>query len=317
MHVYHMSLSKLAGVSALWCIFGAAMPAVAEEPIMAGRFVLLGMTEASSDWKLQHPADQRLLYRLNSATGAIEVCGDVEGRCRTIPGSERDDKGFLVGRFAGLQIVPATADWKAKNPHDDRLVYSMDSSSGEIQVCGNVNGGCVVVVSRMPVRADRRPQVVMLYRRANSAAITGRIYDRLVAHYGPDTVFMDIYSIPLATDWREQVKRMSLQGGAVVVVIGPKWLGQQLDGHVRIDDVDDPVRTELELAFQAHLPIFPVLVEGVSMPSAAELPSTLKEFSNINAASVGTGREFDQQVARLIGSIDRRLANRAAPDGVP
>jgi len=315
MPVDEMVLPKLARLCAFWFILAAVTTAAAHGPVRVGRFVLLGTTEACCNWKVGHPSDQRLLYRLDSATGAIEACGDVEDFCRTIPGSERDEKGIVVGRFAALQIVSATPAWKAKHPEDDHLIYSLDTSSGEILLCGNIKGGCVVVAGGTPATADPPPPVVMLYRRADSAAITGRVYDRLVAHYGADAVFMDVYSIPLAVDWRQRVKRMSLEGGAVVVVIGPQWLGQLPDGRVRINDVDDPVRTELELALVAHLPIFPVLVEGATMPSAAELPETLKEFSNINAATVSTGRDFDQHVAQLIDALDRRLAKHGSSVG--
>jgi hypothetical protein len=307
MPVDEMILPKLARLCAFCFILTAVAAAAADGPAKIGRFVLLGMTEACCGWSAEHPADQRLLYRLDSATGAIEACGDVEGACRTIPGSERDEKGIVVGHFAALQIVSATPAWKAKHPEDDHLIYSVDTKSGEILVCGNIKGGCAAAASPTLPTADPPPQVVMLYRRADSAAITGRIYDRLVAHYGADAVFMDVYSIPLAVDWRQRVKKMSLEGGAIVVVIGAQWLAQLPDGHTRINDVDDPVRTELELALLAHAPIFPVLVEGAVMPAAAALPETLKEFSNINAATVSTGRDFDQHMAQLIDALDRRL----------
>jgi hypothetical protein len=315
MPAHDMILPKFARACVLWFVVGGATAVAANEAARVGRFVFLGMTEACCDWKVEHPADQRLLYRLDSATGAIEACGDVEGVCRTVPGSARDEKAVLIGRFAGLHMAAATPAWRAKHPEDDHLLYSLDTSSGEILACGNVKGGCAVLANGTPATADPPRQVVMLYRRADSAAITGRIYDRLVARYGADAVFMDVYSIPLAVDWRQRVKKMSLEGGAIVVVIGSNWLGKLPDGHVRINDADDPVRTELELALVAHIPIFPVLVEGAGMPSAAELPDSLKEFSNINAATVATGRDFDLHMAQLIDALDRRLAKRASSAG--
>lgn len=315
MPIDEMIRPQLARLCAFWFVLAAVTTAAANGPVKVGRFVLLGMTEACCEWRVEHPSDQRLLYRLDSVTGAIDVCGDVEGICHILPGSERDEKGIIVGRFTALPIVAATPAWKAKHPGDDQLIYSVDTRSGEILTCGNMKGGCAVVASPTLATADPPPQVVMLYRRADSAAIAGRIYDRLAAHYGADAVFMDVYSIPLAVDWRQRVKRMSLEGGAVVVVIGSKWLGQLPDGHVRVNDVDDPVRSELELALLAHVPIFPVLVEGATMPAAAELPDTLKEFSNINAATVSTGHDFDQHMAQLIDALDRRLAKRTSSVG--
>jgi hypothetical protein len=310
---YHMNPRQLGQLCAL-LISAAITSAVANESGRLGQFLLLGTTEACCDWKVAHPADQRLLYRLNSATGTIEVCGDVEGFCRAVPGSDRDAKGILIGRFAGLRLSPPTPGWKATHPEDDYLIYSIDTFTGQIVVCGNVKGDCSVL-AKPTLAINHSPQVVMLYRRADSAAIAGRIYDRLVAHYGGDAVFMDVYSIPLAVDWRENVKRMSLDGGAIVVVVGSSWLGRLPDGHIRINDIDDPVRTELELAMAAQVPIFPVLVEGASMPPAIELPDTLKQFSNINAATVASGRDFDQHMTQLIEALDRRLAKHETSRG--
>jgi hypothetical protein len=304
---------KVASACAISLIFEAAAMADAFRPENVGRFVSLGRTEAPRGWKSQHPADLHLLYRMDSATGAIETCGDVEGVCRTIPGSERDSTGLVVRRFAAMEIAPATAAWKAGHATDDHLIYSLDSTTGEIQVCGNLEGTCAVAARGRQVAPDPWPRVVIVYRRADSAAIAGRIYDRLVAHYGRDAVFMDIYSIPLAADWREEVKLMSLNGGALIALVGPQWLGRLADGRACIDDIDDPVRAELESALDAHVPVFPVLVEGATMPRTAELPDSLKVFSNINAAIIATGREFDAQVARLIGSIDQHLASGVAP----
>ena len=105
---------------------------------------------------------------------------------------------------------------------------------------------------------------------------------------------------------------MSLHGGVLVALIGPRWLGKRPDGHVRIHDIDDPVRIELETALGANIPVFPVLVEGADMPRATELPESLKKFSSINAATIDTGRDFDHHMARLIASIDERLAARGS-----
>lgn len=149
---------------------------------------------------------------------------------------------------------------------------------------------------------------MIVYRRANSAALAGRIYDRLSAHYGKGSVFLDIYSIPLATHWFNRVKQASLRGRIVVALIGRRWVGKLANGSLRIKQEGDPVRLEIETALQAHVPIFPVLIDGAEMPSESELPSSLRSFSAINAALIGSGRDFDADMARLLRAIDRRLA---------
>jgi hypothetical protein len=49
-------------------------------------------------------------------------------------------------------------------------------------------------------------KIVLSYRRSDSDVITGRIRDNLANHYGEDAVFMDIDSIPLGIDYREQMR---------------------------------------------------------------------------------------------------------------
>lgn len=278
----------------------------------AGRFVAIGMTDAPPAWKSAHARDRKFIYLLDSATGRIEICSDMEGVCRSIAASERDAHGLARGRFGALSVTPAPPAWQTRHPSDTYVIYSFDSATARIQICGDMEESCAFVSPGHVATADRWPKIVMLYRRADSAAIAGRIRDRLVAHYGEGAVFMDVHDIPFATDWREQVREMSLRGSAVLALIGPRWLGKEPGGHVRIDDADDPVRTELEAAFGADVPVFPILVEGAIMPREAELPDSLKKLAHINAAMVDVGRDFDMHVARLIAALDVLVARRAA-----
>jgi hypothetical protein len=282
-----------------------------------GRYVALGMTDVSDAWKSQHSSDENFLYVLDSTTGRIEVCSDVEAVCRSLAGSQRDSKAITIGRFAGVKISRVTKAWKATSPSDDHLIYTLDTTTAQIQVCGDTEGGCSVVSNGSAPPAARWPKVVMLYRRADSAGVAGRIYDRLVAHYGEAAVFMDVYSIPFSANWREQVNNMSLNGGVLVALIGPRWLGPLPDGKFRISEAGDPVRMELETALGAGIPVFPVLVEGGTMPRSIELPDSLKMFSDVNAATVDNGRDFDHHMSRLIASIDTRLADRVTSANKP
>lgn len=153
-------------------------------------------------------------------------------------------------------------------------------------------------------------KILVSYRRSDSAAMAGRICDRLTARYGSDAVFLDIDSIPFAIDFRDHVRDTLRQSDVVIAVVGPRWAGVS-DGHVRIQDEDDPVRVEIELTLSAGIPLLPVLVDGAVMPKAAELPDSLKRFAFINAAPVDTGRDFHQHMDRLIGSLDRILGAKA------
>ena len=150
--------------------------------------------------------------------------------------------------------------------------------------------------------------ICISYRRADSQAITGRIFDRLIAHYGHGAVFMDIDNIPAGTDFRQYLNKTLLQATVLLAIVGPKWLGAGKGGPDRIHDESDPVRVELETALRNGLAIIPVLIGNRKMPGAAQVPPTLKDFVFINAVTVDPGVDFDHHMQRLIFHIDAIFA---------
>ena len=151
------------------------------------------------------------------------------------------------------------------------------------------------------------PRITISYRREDSAAITGRIFDRLVAHYGSHSIFRDIDNIPLGVDFREYINSMLAETDIALVVVGTRWFGGQR-GRRRIDDPADPVRIEVETALRSGMSVVPVLVEGARMPRVDQLPDSLKDLIYRNGQEVGSGRDFDQHIERLIRNIDPILA---------
>ena len=66
--------------------------------------------------------------------------------------------------------------------------------------------------------------VFISYRRSDSASSTGRIADRLQAHFGSDKVFYDVDTIPLGIDFRQYVSDRLDKTDVFLVVIGDEWL---------------------------------------------------------------------------------------------
>lgn len=75
------------------------------------------------------------------------------------------------------------------------------------------------------------PHITISYRRADSDATAGRIRDRLADYYGAESIFIDIDSIPVGVDFREQIKRELSKNDALLVVVGPKWRGAGKGGR--------------------------------------------------------------------------------------
>jgi len=148
-------------------------------------------------------------------------------------------------------------------------------------------------------------KIIISYRRSSSEWAALRIFDRLVAHYGRDSVFMDIDSIPFGNDFREHIDKAVRESDILIAVVGLDWIGVRDHGPNRIEEATDPVRIEVESALEQGIPVIPVLVDRATMPEVTDLPDSLKEFAFRNAAQVHAGRDFDQQVDRLIRSMDR------------
>jgi TIR domain-containing protein len=149
------------------------------------------------------------------------------------------------------------------------------------------------------------PRIAISYRRSDSAPMAGRIFDRLSAHYGEDSVFMDIDDIPFGIDFRNHIREVLLRTDVLIAVIGPDWLGRNDAGAARMQAEKDPVRVEIETAVEHKTAIVPVLIDGAKMPESAELPPTFGNFAYLNALDIASGRDFRLHIERLIAAIDR------------
>jgi hypothetical protein len=152
------------------------------------------------------------------------------------------------------------------------------------------------------------PTIAISYRRSDSSAISGRIYDRLCTHYGERSVFMDIDDIPFGIDFRGHIQEILQRTDILIAVIGTQWLGMNTDGASRIQEKTDPVRVEIETALARKTPIIPVLVDGAKMPDSSQLPPEFDNFAFLNAAEVTSGRDFRSHMERLIAAIDHVTA---------
>ena len=75
-----------------------------------------------------------------------------------------------------------------------------------------------------PLSPSRISNIFICYRRVDSENITGRIYDRLLQHYGKEAVFKDVDSIPLGLDFREYLDDVVGRCQVLLVVIVDEWL---------------------------------------------------------------------------------------------
>jgi hypothetical protein len=147
-------------------------------------------------------------------------------------------------------------------------------------------------------------KIFISYRREDSAGHTGRLYDSLQAHFGPESLFMDLSAIESGQNFVEAIETAVGSCDALIAVIGKEWLTCTGPHGRRLDDPRDFVRAEIAAALERGTPIIPVLVEGATMPSAEALPDPLKPLADRHAHELSDHR-WAYDVRRLIEAAEK------------
>jgi len=149
------------------------------------------------------------------------------------------------------------------------------------------------------------PRILISYRHSDSLAIAGRIFDRLAAYYGRESIFQDIENIPFGTHIRKHIETTLQTIDLMLVLIGPGWIGPTPRGEAKIAHANDLVRLEVETALVRGMPVIPLLVDGAKMPASTDLPESLRDFVFLNAPEISSGRDFHSHMDRVIETIER------------
>ncbi|HSM83809.1 MAG TPA: toll/interleukin-1 receptor domain-containing protein, partial [Nodosilinea sp.] len=151
------------------------------------------------------------------------------------------------------------------------------------------------------------PSIFISYRRSDSHADAGRIYDRLAAHFGKGSVFKDVDDIPPGVDFRDYLNRTLNQCSVVLAVIGPTWLTATDDqGHRRLKNPADWVRVEIEEALEREgVLVIPLLVSHAAMPRPDDLPNSLQNLAFRNYREARPDPDFHKDMDRLIEGLSR------------
>lgn len=135
------------------------------------------------------------------------------------------------------------------------------------------------------------------YRRADASWVVDRLYRYLVERY--DGVFRDLDSIPLGEPFPQFIKRALANASAVLVIIGPTWLNNSKQSRSRLFDPEDHVRIEIESALSSKAKVIPVLLSPAAMPTASDLPASIRRLAELNALTVRPDPDFNNDMERL------------------
>jgi hypothetical protein len=129
-------------------------------------------------------------------------------------------------------------------------------------------------------------------------------------------VYIDVESIPAGERFDLVLTDCLRQSAALVVVIGPHWLGDDATAN-RLLEKDDVVRWEIRKALELQLPILPVLVDGASMPRREQVPTDISDLLTRQAVSLrdATFRSDVRAILRFLsgaGVVRQKQAIRVA-----
>jgi hypothetical protein len=143
------------------------------------------------------------------------------------------------------------------------------------------------------------------YRRSDSAAYAGRLYDILSDNIGRERLFFDVDRIPAGTDFVAVLRAAVRTADVFLVIIGPDWISSD-----RLSDKADFVRIEIEEAIRQDKIIIPVLVGGARFPRREEIPASIISILDRQAAII-TQERFHADVRSLALLIERALGGRS------
>ncbi len=157
-----------------------------------------------------------------------------------------------------------------------------------------------------PIRYAKQA-IFISYRRADSAEIVGRIWDRLSAYFGQETIFRDVQTILGGEDFVQRILTTVERCSVVLVIIGTDWenITDTETGERRLLNPEDFVRREIATALKRpEALVVPVLVRGAKVPDRDELPEDLKELTFRNAMLARSDPDFDGDIKRIITAIE-------------
>ncbi|HVO54202.1 MAG TPA: toll/interleukin-1 receptor domain-containing protein [Solirubrobacterales bacterium] len=150
-------------------------------------------------------------------------------------------------------------------------------------------------------------RIFISYRREETSAHAGRIYDGMVSRFGEENVFMDVEMEP-GVDFVDRITEVVSSCTVLIAVIGKDWAtAPGPDGSPRLHDEADFVRLEVATAVQnPDVTVIPALVDKAQMPKAEQLPEEMRHLARRNALELSDGR-WRYDVGRLNQTLEHLL----------
>jgi hypothetical protein len=154
--------------------------------------------------------------------------------------------------------------------------------------------------------------IFLNYRRDDTGATLARLAERLEAKLGKGHVFYDREALSGGDRWKERLRDEITRCSVFLALIGKDWLRARDpdSGQRRLDDPDDPVRFEIEIALEhartRGLLLAPVLIDQAQVPSTRSKLPTLQDLFEwqLFRLRTATNAEWDADVEMLLATLE-------------
>ena len=147
-------------------------------------------------------------------------------------------------------------------------------------------------------------RVFVNYRRRDTRHVAGRLRDLIVDRFGEGSVFVDVESIEPGMSYVRAINAAVGNCDVMLVLIGDQWLESSDDqGRRRIDDPTDRLRLEIEAGLSHQTRVIPVLVDSASMPTAQDLPTSLRPLASHQSIRLDH-ESFRSDAERLLRAVE-------------
>lgn len=156
-------------------------------------------------------------------------------------------------------------------------------------------------------------RIFISYRSSDGKKDAARLVGDLNLRFGDEQVFYDKHDLVGGTSWRDAINATLGTRPVMLVLVTPDLFGAtHPEGGRRIDREDDPIRNELLEARQNGAVVVPLLTEGVTMPSAQQLPDALKFFTEAHAQRLRTD-DWSADLQRIVADLKTHDIHPAPP----
>src|SRR5215470_9032455 len=150
--------------------------------------------------------------------------------------------------------------------------------------------------------------IFLSYRREDAAPYARLLKYQLSERFPTAQVFMDLDSIEAGLYFAEVIIEAVDSCTVLVALIGRQWVTlADKEARRRIDDPDDLVRFEVQVALERGVRVIPVLVDGAEPLRRQQLPAELHKLARLNALELSYSR-YQYDADRLLDLIQRVLA---------